>query len=128
MSDTRDVQTAWRLLVYMAGDYGGAVANGAVISESEYAEMTEFAAGVSTRLRALPATPERQSLIQSASQLEAVIGRKGSSREVATLAHGLAADLLKAYPVTLAPAKAHDHPTGTQIGRASCRDSVCRDG
>jgi high-affinity iron transporter len=108
MADTRDVQTAWRLLDYMAVDYGGAVANGAVISASEYAEMTEFAAGVSTRLRALPATPERQSLIQSASQLEAVIGRKGSSREVATLAHGLAADQgytsKAARPATASPA------------------------
>ncbi|MFP5435745.1 MAG: c-type cytochrome, partial [Alphaproteobacteria bacterium] len=120
MADTRDVQTAWRLLDYMAVDYGGAVANGAVISASEYAEMTEFAAGVSTRLRALPATPERQSLIQSASQLEAVIGRKGSSREVATLAHGLAADLLKAYPVPLAPAKAPDPAMGTRLYVQSC--------
>lgn len=32
----------------MAVDYGGAVANGSVTSASEYAEMNEFAAGVST--------------------------------------------------------------------------------
>lgn len=93
-ADPSDVQTAWRLLDYMAVDYGGAVANGAVTSASEYAEMTEFAAGVSTRLRALPATPERQSLIQRASQLQGVIARKGSAQQVAALAYGLAADLL----------------------------------
>ena len=53
-------------------------------------------------------------------QLEAVIGRKGSSREVATLAHGLAADLLKAYPVPLAPAKAPDPAMGTRLYVQSC--------
>jgi high-affinity iron transporter len=73
-ADPGDVQTAWRLLDYMAVDYGGAVAN-----------------------RALPATPERQSLIQRASQLQGVIARKGSAQQVAALAYGLAADLLKAY-------------------------------
>ena len=49
-AQTTDVQTAWRLLDYMAVDYGGAVSGGRVKSPSEYAEMTEFAASVSTRL------------------------------------------------------------------------------
>ena len=120
MADTRDVQTAWRLLDYMAVDYGGAVANGAVTSASEYAEMNEFAAGVSTRLRALPATPERQSLIQRASQLQGVIARKGSAQQVAALAYGLAADLLKAYPVPLAPDKTPDISTAGAVFRQSC--------
>ncbi len=120
MADTRDVQTAWRLLDYMAVDYGGAVANGAVTSASEYAEMNEFAAGVSTRLRALPATPERQSLIQQASQLQSVIARKGSPKEVAALAHGLAADLLRTYPVPLALGKAPDLATGSRLFAQSC--------
>ena len=34
----------WQLLDYVAVDYGGAVANGAVLKASEYAEMQEFAA------------------------------------------------------------------------------------
>jgi high-affinity iron transporter len=120
MADTGDVQTAWRLLDYMAVDYGGAVASGKVKSEPEYAEMTEFAAGVSTRLRALPANPERSALVQRAAQLQSVIGRKASPQEVATLAHGLAADLLKAYPVPLAPDKAPDFATGTRLFLQSC--------
>ena len=37
-----DVQTAWRLLDYVAVDYRGAVAGGQVKSAQEYAEMTEF--------------------------------------------------------------------------------------
>ena len=51
-AETADVQTAWRLLDYMAVDYGGAVSGGRIKSVSEYAEMTEFAASVSARLMA----------------------------------------------------------------------------
>ncbi len=92
IAEPGDVQTAWRLLDYMAVDYGGAVANGRIKSTSEYAEMTEFAASVSTRLQGLPAKPERQALIQRAANLQAVIAEKGPTEQVATLAHGLAAD------------------------------------
>ena len=115
-----DVQTAWRLLDYMAVDYGGAVANGRIKSTSEYAEMTEFAASVSTRLQGLPAKPERQALIQRAANLQAVIAEKGSTEQVATLAHGLAADLLRAYPVPLAPDKAPNLVSSDALFRQSC--------
>ena len=115
-----DVQTAWRLLDYMAVDYGGAVANGRIKSASEYAEMNEFAASVSTRLQGLPAKPERQALIQRAANLQAVIAEKGSTEQVATLAHGLAADLLRAYPVPLAPDKAPNLVSGHALFQQSC--------
>ena len=115
-----DVQTAWRLLDYMAVDYGGAVANGRIKSASEYAEMNEFAASVSTRLQGLPAKPERQALIQRAANLQAVIAEKGPTEQVATLAHGLAADLLRAYPVPLAPDKAPNLVSSDALFRQSC--------
>ena len=41
-ANDEDVQTAWRLLDYVAVDYRGAVADGKVKSAQEYAEMTEF--------------------------------------------------------------------------------------
>ncbi len=78
-AEPADVQTAWRLLDYVAVDYSGAVAGGRIKSTSEYAEMNEFAASVSTRLLSLPAKPERQTLIQGAANLQALIGRKGSA-------------------------------------------------
>lgn len=61
MADTGDVQTAWRLLDNMAVDYGGAVANGAVKSASEYAEMNEFAAGSASASRSSIASPRPRS-------------------------------------------------------------------
>ena len=120
MADPADVQTAWRLLDYVAVDYGGAVEAGRIKSKSEYSEMNEFAASVSTRLLSLPAKPERQSLIQGAANLQALIGRKGSAEQVATLAHGLAADLLRAYPVPLAPDKVPDLASGSTLFQQTC--------
>ncbi|MEG8219349.1 cytochrome c/FTR1 family iron permease [Sphingobium psychrophilum] len=119
-AQTTDVQTAWRLLDYMAVDYGGAVSGGRVKSASEYAEMTEFAASVSTRLAALPSTPARGQLIAGATRLQAVIAAKGAREDVARIAHGLAADLLKAYPVSLAPGKAPDLARGATLFAQNC--------
>ena len=48
--DRSDVQTAWRLLDYIAVDYDGAVANGIVSNPTEYAGQT-------IRLNALLAPP-----------------------------------------------------------------------
>lgn len=119
-ADTADVQTAWRLLDYMAVDYGGAVTGGKIKNASEYSEMTEFAASVSARLATLPPTPERAKLIEGATRLQAVIAAKGAPEEVARVAHGLAADLLKAYPVPLAPSKAPDLARGATLFAQNC--------
>lgn len=120
MAAPGDVQTAWRLLDYMAVDYGGAVADGRIKSAAEYAEMNEFAASVAARLHSLPAKPERQALIQGAANLQAVIARKGAAEQVALLARRLAADLLRAYPVPLAPDKAPDLASADVVFRQSC--------
>ena len=119
-ADPNDVQTAWRLLDYMAVDYGGAVEGGRVKSASEYAEMTEFAGSVSSRLATLPPRPERAALLSGAARLQGVIARKGTPQEVATLAHGLAADLLQAYPVPLAPAAPPDFARGAALFGSTC--------
>lgn len=118
--DPADVQTAWRLLDYIAVDYGGAVADGQIKSASEYSEMMEFAASVSTRIAALPPTPTRAQLVAGAIKLQAVVASKGAPEQVAVLAHGLAADLLKAYPIPLAPAKTPDVAHGAPLFAQNC--------
>lgn len=119
-ADPNDVQTAWRLLDYVAVDYDGAVEGGRIKSAAEYAEMTEFAGSVSQRLAALPPKPERAALIAGVARLQSVIGRKGTPQEVGTLAHGLAADLLKAYPVPLAPAAPPSFARGVTLFGSTC--------
>ncbi|MBX9898066.1 MAG: cytochrome c/FTR1 family iron permease [Qipengyuania sp.] len=116
-------QTIWRLLDYMAVDYGGAVADGRVTNAAEYAEMTEFAAEIVARLGALPADADRAALIDRASQLQNAVASKRPPDDVAALALGLAADLLRVYPVPLAPTKAPDLTAVSGLfaqGCASC--------
>lgn len=120
MAADGDVQTAWRLLDYLAVDYGGAVAGGSIKSAPEYAEMKEFAASVEERLRALPAKPGREALIGGAENLRSVIAQKGPAEQVARIAHGLAADLLRAYPVPLAPKKSPDVASGNALFQQNC--------
>jgi len=119
-AQTADVPTAWRLLDYLAVDYGGAVANGRIKSASEYAEMTEFSISVAERIAALPPSPAKASLVAGATRLKAVIAAKAAPEDVAGLAHGLAADLLKAYPIPLAPPRAPDLARGATLFAQNC--------
>ena len=107
------VQTTWRLLDYIAVDYGAAVQDGEVISQFEYDEMVEFSNSVAERLATLPPTAAKAELTAGASRLQDAIQAKVPPAEVATLARGLAADLLAAHPVPLAPTTAPD------VGRAA---------
>lgn len=119
-ADPNDVQIAWRLFDYMAVDYGGAVDGGRIKSASEFAEMTEFAASVTARLATLPPTPQRAALISGAARLQALIASKATPEQVATLAHGLAAGLLRAYPVPLAPATPPSFSRGEALFQTTC--------
>lgn len=119
-ADTGDVQTAWRLLDYIAVDYGGAVHQGQVFSASEYAEQQEFAATVASRIAALPDHPDRAALLASAAQLQREIADKAEPARVAATAHQLGAALLAAYPVPLAPARVPDLARGAALYQQNC--------
>ena len=113
-------ETAWRLLDYLSVDYSGAVADGRIVSQSEYAEMVEFAGEVHTRLTALSPTPAQPSLIRQAEALQSAIGRKAPQSEVSALAKALGRDLLAAYPTPLAPSKAPDLARGAALYATQC--------
>jgi high-affinity iron transporter len=115
-----DVQTSWRLLDYIAVDYPGAVQGGKVVSAAEYKEMGEFAGSVRERIGALPPTPAKARLAADSDGLRAAIGRKAAPAEVARLAHALAADLIRAYPVPLAPKAIPDAARGAALYAENC--------
>src|SRR3546814_13801154 len=64
-----EAQSIWRLLDYVAVDYPGAGSGGKIISPADYAEMTDIAAQVETRLKRLPETTEKQHLVSRAANL-----------------------------------------------------------
>jgi high-affinity iron transporter len=74
-----DVQTAWRLLDYVAVDYAGAVADGKVKSAQEYAEMTEFAGAVETKLTALPPAAQKAGLLSEAKAFRGMVTQKAAA-------------------------------------------------
>lgn len=115
-----DVQTAWRLLDYVAVDYRGAVDAGQIKSASEYAEMSEFSATVETRIAALPVTADRASLIAEAKAFRGMVTRKAAPGDVAKAARALGARLLSAYPVPLAPSKVPDLARGAALYADNC--------
>ncbi|MEZ2141818.1 cytochrome c/FTR1 family iron permease [Bradyrhizobium sp. DN5] len=119
-AETSDVETTWRLLDYIAVDYAGAVSHGSVLSPSEYAEQNEFAATVAAKIAALPPKPERQALATEAARLQGAIADKSDAEQVAAIAHGLAAALLAAYPVPLAPNKVPDFARGAALFGQNC--------
>jgi hypothetical protein len=138
IANDADVQLTWRLLDYIGVDYDGAVSDGKVISEAEYAEMVEFSAQVETKLKELPDKPGKDDLLRRSAVLRAAIDAKAAPQEVATQSRSLASALLAAYPVPLAPtappdfargaAARHRHGTGNhnldaarRFGQYGCR-------
>jgi len=121
--EASSAQTAWRLLDYLSVDYSGAVKDGKVISPSEYAEMNEFAGQVRERIAGLPATKAQPALVSKAESLQAAIAAKQAPDVVSAKAHGLAAELLAAYPTPLAPTRAPDLARGAALYAENC--SAC---
>ena len=114
------VQLTWQLLDYIAVDYAGAIKDGQVISDFEYAEMSEFSATVAERLAQLPAHEARAGLEAQAAELQAAVEAKADPAEVERLARALAAGLLKAYPVPQAPAQVPDLAGAGALYQQNC--------
>lgn len=119
-AEPAQAQTIWRLLDYVAVDYPHAVNAGAVVSASEYAEMQDFAGTVQREIAALPPASHQSELSTAAGALTAAIASKAEAGTVATLARQLATDLLKAYPVPLAPSAPPDLARGASLYAAQC--------
>jgi len=110
----------WQLLDYVAVDYGGAVEKGAVVSESEYAEMRDFTANAVTQARALTAHPSKDAVIAAAAKLQEAVTGKADGAEVARLAHEAEALLVAAYPIPVAPKALPDLTRGAALFQAQC--------
>lgn len=123
-----DAATVWRLLDYVAVDYQGAVSNGRVTSEAEYAEMVEFSATVRTRIAALPATAARPALLAQAEALQRAVAQKAAPNDVAASARALGRALLTAYPMAQAPSRAPDPQRGAALYAQNCASCHGADG
>jgi high-affinity iron transporter len=115
-----DVRRVWQILDYLSVDYAGAVKHGAVVSESEFQEMREFARTARTKVSQLPPGPEQVALVNDAGALVAAIEAKKDPQIVAQAAKSLGDGLLAAYPIPLAPRTAPDVKLGATVYAANC--------
>jgi high-affinity iron transporter len=110
----------WQMLDYVAVDYGGAIDNGKIISADEYAEMQEFAQAAAQQMAGLPDKPEKAALLAQVASLKSAVAAKAGVPEVGGKARQLAAALLLAYPVPVAPSSAPDLRQGQALYQAQC--------
>lgn len=115
-----DAKQLWQLLDYVAVDYSGAVANGAVVSEGEYAEMLDFTDNAKKQVQQLPAHPTRDAIAAAIGQLRAAVERKAQADEVARLAHAANALVIAAYPIPVAPKTMPDLARGGALYAQQC--------
>jgi high-affinity iron transporter len=119
-AETAPAQTIWRLLDYIAVDYPEAVANGEIVNQAEFDEMREFSSTAHRLVKELPETSSRVMLERRSAELEDLIALKSPAPAIAKAARSLAADLLTAYPVPLAPAAAPDLQRGKMLYAQHC--------
>src|SRR5689334_25203773 len=86
-------------LDYLAVDYPGAVKDGKVLDQGEYAEQVEFAASVRGLIGRLPARPERAALEATAAGLLAAIRDKRPGDDVAAISGDLRRRIIDLYDV-----------------------------
>ena len=115
-----DAKQLWQLLDYVAVDYGGAVANGKVESESEYAEMLDFTDNAAKQIQQLPAHASKDAIAAAIGGLRAAVEHKADAAEVARLAHHANALLIAAYPIPVAPKSLPDLMHGASLYAAQC--------
>lgn len=118
--DSGDAKQLWQLLDYVAVDYGGAVTNGAVVSEGEYAEMLDFTENAGKQVRLLPPHASQKQIADAIGELRAAVVRKTDGAEVARLAHRANALLIAAYPIPVAPKTLPDLVRGPSLYAMQC--------
>jgi len=110
----------WQLLDYVAVDYGGAVEDGAIADEGEYAEMLDFTATAQRQIAALPEHAGQAGIADTIAQLRQAVENKADAGQVAELAHSAADALALAYPFPMAPTFEPNLARGAQLYAEQC--------
>jgi len=108
------------LLDYLAKDYGGAVQNGKVISQSEYAEQVEFADIVSKNASGVEKLNADKTFSTEVKSLQNMIRSKASADEVAKLARKLQQDAIKLAEIDVAPRGLPELSNGAKLYQTNC--------
>ena len=113
-------QQVLQLIDYVAVDYEGAVDNGQIISEAEYAEMLDFSAGISLQLAALPDNTTKAGLIEQGHTLAQWIHDKEDVVKLRKLITDMRHDIINSYQVTVIPQAQPDLKRGAVLYANQC--------
>ena len=113
-------QSVIHMLDYVSVDYPEFVQDGKVLNEEEYAEQREFATQSLAVLQQLPANPQQAALVAQARELLARIEAKAPGTEVSRRANTIAAGVVRAWQLTVAPRHAPDLARAATLFQAQC--------
>ena len=108
------------LLDYMAKDYGGAVKDGQVISQSEYKEQLEFAEIIYTTAHALPQFSTDKNFTSNIDKFFNSVKKKASETEISSLARTLQMDAIRLAKIEIAPIHWPDMEKGRALFQQNC--------
>ncbi len=113
-------QQVLQLIDYVAVDYEGAVENGQIISEAEYAEMLDFAAGITLQLATLPDNEAKAGLVEQGHTLKLLIDNKEAAVKIRQLIAEMRHQVINSYQVTVIPQTQPDLKRGAMLYANQC--------
>jgi len=115
-----DPQQLLQLIDYVAVDYEGAVENGQIVSESEYAEMQDFTAGITLQLASLPENEVKEGLIKQGDELAQSIHNKDSVVKIRQIIADMRHQVINTYQITVIPKVQPDLKRGAMLYANNC--------
>jgi high-affinity iron transporter len=115
-----DTQQLLQLIDYVGVDYAGAVIDGEVVNEGEYAEMLDFASGISQQSTDLPAHEVKTGLQAQSKTLILLLQQKASADKVRQLTADMHHKIITAYQITVVPRKQPDLKNAAALYAQQC--------
>jgi high-affinity iron transporter len=104
----------------LAKDYSGAVENGLVKSEGEYAEQLEFSKTASAEVRALDELAKDTALVAGLDRLATLIATKADAKDVSVLARQLQTQVIQLTHLEMSPSRWPSLGLGRDLYAANC--------
>lgn len=117
---TPDLPKLVQLIDYVGVDYRGAVADGEIVSEAEYAEMLDFTAAIREQSAQLPDSGGAEGFAATAQRLEALVKERAAPATVAATAARLRHALVDRFDIVVVPRKAPDFTRARQLFAENC--------
>jgi len=115
-----DTQQLLQLIDYVGVDYSGAIVNGDVASEAEYAEMLDFTAGITQQVVDLPEHEVKARLSEQSKALALMVQQKKPAEEIRQLGTEMHQQIVSAYQVVVIPRKQPDLKRASQLFADNC--------